>query len=153
MFEDVVVGQTEQLGAGHVTTLLTKGKWANLLLQMEERARARGLYEECAVGFAAAYGPEHPHTIQARQAAQRLAQAGVATAAAPAARATVTVRGLAQAPQHNGREAWVLGFDAARGRLSLELLEGGGRLAVRPRNVELAAAPAGCVVWTDKGRS
>jgi|EP00927_Polykrikos_kofoidii_P061062 curved DNA-binding protein CbpA len=47
----------------------------------------------------------------------------------------ITVRGLAKAPEHNGRSGRVAGWDSAKGRYEVEIGDDSQSLSLRPRNV------------------
>ena len=53
-----------------MSTLKAKMNLAILVKQLGERDQARTLYEQCAAGYAQAYGPQHSKTIDAQKKAQ-----------------------------------------------------------------------------------
>ena len=70
MYEEVIEGETAQLGASHTSTLLTK---RNLAVMFENQgsalslAMAKALYEEVAAGRTEHYGPTHDQTLAVQQ--------------------------------------------------------------------------------------
>ena len=50
LYEEVIEGQTAQLGASHTSTLITKGNLAILQSETGEMDEARKLYEEVIEG-------------------------------------------------------------------------------------------------------
>ena len=63
LYEEVIEGQTAQLGGSHASTLLTKANLALLHKQMGEMDVARELFEEAAEGFMAQLGASHSWTV------------------------------------------------------------------------------------------
>ena len=63
LYEEVIEGQTAQLGGSHADTLLTKAQLADLHKQMGEMDVARELFEEAAEGFTAQLGASHSWTV------------------------------------------------------------------------------------------
>ena len=66
LYEEVIEGQTAQLGGSHSSTLTTKGNLALLLEDLGETAEARRLYEEVIEGETAQLGGSHSSTLQTR---------------------------------------------------------------------------------------
>jgi hypothetical protein len=66
LFEEVVAGQTEQLGPSHTDTLRTKYKLAGLFEDTEEPEAARRLFEECVAGYTELFGSRHATTLNAK---------------------------------------------------------------------------------------
>ena len=62
LYEEVIEGQTAQLGASHTSTLLSKSNLANLQNDMGEMDAARRLLEEAIQGFTAQLGASHQYT-------------------------------------------------------------------------------------------
>ena len=62
LYEEVIEGQTAQLGASHTSTLVTKSNLAVLQKEMGEMDAARKLYEEAIQGFTAQLGASHQYT-------------------------------------------------------------------------------------------
>ena len=62
LYEEVIEGQTAQLGASHTSTLVAKRCLATLQQQMGEMDAARKLYEEVIEGFTAQLGASHQYT-------------------------------------------------------------------------------------------
>ena len=84
LYEEVVAGQTAQLGPAHANTLLTKGNLASLLDKMGEWAEARRVYEEVAAGQTVQLGPAHTSTLITKMnLAVLLKQAGDLASAKP----------------------------------------------------------------------
>ena len=63
LHEEVIEGETAQLGASHPSTLATKRNLADLQKQMGEVAAARQLYEEVIEGQTAQLGASHTSTL------------------------------------------------------------------------------------------
>jgi hypothetical protein len=63
LFEEVLAGQTAELGPTHLNTLRFKGNLANLLVKLGQRAEARRLYEEVVAGQTAQLGPANSSTL------------------------------------------------------------------------------------------
>eukprot|EP01044_Picomonas_judraskeda_P024284 COSAG03_NODE_6640_length_1026_cov_2.352751_2_plen_115_part_00 len=73
IYEEVVQGQTEALGASHRETLDTMYHLADLLESQpfSEFSRARELFGIVAAGYAQVYGPEHAETLDAKERLRR----------------------------------------------------------------------------------
>ena len=52
----------------------------------------------------------------------------------------VQVHGLAGSAQHNGKRGRLMRYHEAKARFAVQLELGGGRIAVRPRNLKALAA-------------
>eukprot|EP01044_Picomonas_judraskeda_P015387 COSAG03_NODE_2568_length_2635_cov_42.630521_1_plen_196_part_10 len=63
LYEEVIEGQTAQLGASHTRTLVTKSNLADLQMEMGEMDAARKLYEEVIEGKTAQLGASHTSTL------------------------------------------------------------------------------------------
>ena len=68
LYEEVIEGQTAQLGASHTSTLTTKMNVAYMAQISGEKDVARKLYEEVAKGFKAQLGVSHSLTLYAESA-------------------------------------------------------------------------------------
>ena len=68
LYEEVVAGQTAQLGPAHSDTLQTKGNLAILFKEIGELADERRLYEEVVAGRTAQLGPGHVDTLNSKAA-------------------------------------------------------------------------------------
>jgi hypothetical protein len=66
LYEEVVLGKTAQLGAGHTSTLRTKSNLATVLKDMDELASARALCEEVVAGLTEQLGAGHTSTLTAK---------------------------------------------------------------------------------------
>eukprot|EP01047_Picozoa_sp_COSAG01_P076397 COSAG01_NODE_13401_length_1591_cov_0.839142_1_plen_273_part_00 len=66
LFEEVIEGQTAQLGGSHTSTLNTKSNMALLLEGIGEVDAARKLYEEVIEGHTAQLGGSHTSTLRTR---------------------------------------------------------------------------------------
>jgi hypothetical protein len=69
VYTEVIAGRTEQLGGTHTRTLDAKYNMAGLMEAEGDVGEARRLYNECAAGYAQAYGEEHSETQDARRRA------------------------------------------------------------------------------------
>ena len=63
LYEEVLAGQTAQLGPAHTDTLVTKGNLATLLQKTGGWTEAQRLYEEVAAEQTAQLGPANSHTL------------------------------------------------------------------------------------------
>ena len=73
LYEEVIAGQTAQLGASHTSTLVSKANLAVLLSAMGETDVARTLLEEAVEGATSQLGAAHPFTTFAKSQLARLA--------------------------------------------------------------------------------
>jgi len=66
LYEEVISGRTQTLGADHPKTLLTKRNLAVLLADVGEKTRAVALYEEAIDGYTKQLGADHSDTLRAK---------------------------------------------------------------------------------------
>ena len=149
--------QKRVLGAEHPHTLSTIHNLAASLSGQGKYAEAEPLLEAALASQQYVFGPAHPVTqetaISLRNARARFfgfkcAKPPTEAAAAGAGRLPAGTRVLVQRliakPEHNGKCACVLSFDAQTGRYRV-VLDDGKELSVKPECVARAAcAAAGC---------
>jgi hypothetical protein len=148
-----VLGATKRvLGAEHPRTLTSASNLAISLLHQGIGAEAEQLLHAAVASFQRVLGPTHPNTLQTahslEQARFLIRAFAPTTAAAPAAAdaeralpdgARVLVQRLVAKPEHNGKRARVLSFDARTGRYAVAL-DDGKELSLKAECV----AKAGC---------
>ena len=66
LYDEVVRGETEQLGPSHTSTLHTKGNKADLLEQLGRHEGAMALYDEVIRGQTEQLGPSHTSTLRTK---------------------------------------------------------------------------------------
>jgi hypothetical protein len=149
--------QKRVLGAEHPETLRSAANLAAPLAQQGKYAEAERMLHAALVSFQRVLGPAHPDTLGAARSLEHVRARICATlptnAAAPADAGTarvlpagtrVLVQRLVAKPEHNGKRARVLSFDARTGRYGVAL-DDGKELSLKAECVARAGcAAAGC---------
>jgi hypothetical protein len=144
------------LGAEHPDTLMTANNLATILANQGKHAEAEPMLHAAVSSLKRVLGPAHPNTLQTASSLANM-RAHIratppTTAAAPAAGAArllpagtrVLVQRLVAKPEHNGKRARVLSFDARTGRYAVAL-DDGKELSLKAECVAKAGcASAGC---------
>jgi tetratricopeptide (TPR) repeat protein len=163
--------QKRVLGSEHPDTLTTANNLASTLLCQGQHAEAGRMLQAVLASRQRTFGPTHPSTLQTAQdlhevrefartfenvrAYAQSLEAGKANIGAkpptktPSADTLATgtrvlVQRLVAKPEHNGKRAQVLSFDACNGRYTVAL-DDGKQLSLRPECVaRFGCAAAGC---------
>jgi tetratricopeptide (TPR) repeat protein len=157
MDREVLAVRKRVLGPEHPDTLGTASNLAITLLHQCKHAEAQQMFEATLEARRRVLGAAHPDTLDAAawlrevrssmRATQPAAAAGKAAygAAWPLpVDARVLVQRLVAKPEHNGKRARVLSFDARTGRYAVAL-DGGKELSLKPECVARAGCAAvGC---------
>jgi hypothetical protein len=154
-----VLGATKRvLGAEHPGTLMSANNLALSLSGQRKYADAEWMLHAALASLQRILGPTHPDTLQAASNLEDVRAAIGATpptnAAAPAAAGAacplpagtrVLMQRLVAKPEHNGKRARVLLFDARTGRYCVAL-DDGRELSLKAECVaRVGCAAAGCV--------
>jgi hypothetical protein len=145
------------LGAEHPETLVSANNLAMSLSGQNKYAEAEQMLHATFASLQRVLGPAHPDTLQIASNLEgvraRIRASPPTTAAAPAAAGAesplpagtrVLVQRLVAKPEHNGKRARVLSFDARTGRYALAL-DDGKELSLKAECVARAGcAAAGC---------
>jgi hypothetical protein len=145
------------LGAEHPKTLSTANNLAASLARQGEYVEAEQMLHAALASLQRVLGPTHPDTLQTACSLEHLQARIRATpptnAAAPAAAGAarplpagtrVLVQRLVAKPEHNGKRARVVSFDARTGRYAVSL-DDGKELSLKAESVARAGcASAGC---------
>ena len=154
---EVLAAHKRVLGPEHPDTLTSAGNLAVPLFDQRKYAEAQPLCEATLEVQRRVLGPAHPHTLNTAswldtvrshmRTAQPAAAAGSAArgAARPLPAGTrVLVQRLVAKPEHNGKRARVVSFDARTGRYAVAL-DDGKELSLKAECVARAGcAAAGC---------
>jgi hypothetical protein len=153
-----VLGATKRVfGAEHPSTLASASNLAASLADQGKYAEAEQMLHAALASLQRVLGPTHPNTLTTACSLEYVRAAILATpptnAAAPAAAAAarqlsagarVLVQRLVAKPEHNGKRASVLSFDARTGRYAVAL-DDGKALSLKAECVARAGcAAAGC---------
>ena len=145
------------LGAEHPDTLASASNMATTLAEQGKYGEAEQILHAALSSFQRVLGPTHPNTLQIasnlEEGRARIRATPPTNAAAPAtapaahplpAGTRVLVQRLVAKPEHNGKRARVLSFDARTGRYAVAL-EDGKELSLKAECVARAGcAAAGC---------
>jgi hypothetical protein len=145
------------LGAEHPDTLRSANNLALSLAQQGKNVEAEQMLHAALASLQRVLGPSHPNTLGAASSLQnvraRIRATPPTNAAAPAgagaarplpAGTRVLVQRLVAKPEHNGKRARVLSFDARTGRYAVSL-DDGKELSLKAECVAKAGcASAGC---------
>jgi hypothetical protein len=144
------------LGAEHPDTLASANNLAGYLSKQGKYTEAERMLHAALPSLQRVLGPAHPNTLAAARRLDdvraRIHATPPTNAAAPAAGAArplpagtrVLVQRLVAKPEHNGKHARVLSFDARTGRYAVAL-DDGKELSLKAECVERAGcAAAGC---------
>ncbi len=145
------------LGAEHPDTLRSANNLAGSLLNQGKYAEAEQMLHDALVSLQRILGPAHPDTLGTARSLEHVRACIRATpptnAAAPAAAGAarwlpdgtrVLVQRLVAKPEHNGKRALVLSFDARTGRYAVAL-DDGKELSLKAECVARSGcASAGC---------
>jgi tetratricopeptide (TPR) repeat protein len=151
---EVLGVQKYVLGAEHLDTLKTTNNLAITLVRQGQYVEAEELLQAALASFQRVLGTEHPETLQTASTLEQL-QAHIrakspTNAVAPATAGTaqplpagtrVLVARLVAKPEHNGKRARVVSFDARTGRYVVAL-DDGKELSVKADCVALPASVA-----------
>jgi hypothetical protein len=154
---EVLEVQKRVLGAEHPDTITTAGDLAGSLLDQGKYADAARMLHVRLASRQRVLGPAHPDTLEAARTLEHVRAAIRATpptnAASPAAAGAarllpdgtrVLVQRLVAKPEHNGKRARVVSFDARTGRYTV-MLDDGKELSLKAECVARAGcAAAGC---------
>jgi hypothetical protein len=154
---EVLGARKRVLGAEHPDTLMSASNLAMSLSHQGKYAEAELMLHATLSSCQRVLGPAHPNTLEIARSLEDVRAAIRATpptnAAAPAvagaaqllpAGARVLVQRLVAKPEHNGKRARVLSFDARTGRYAVSL-EDGKELMLKAECVARAGcAAAGC---------
>jgi len=66
LYDEVIAGRTESLGASHTDTLMAKMNLATLLHDLGEREEAKRLFDEVIAGYTESLGASHTSTLGAK---------------------------------------------------------------------------------------
>jgi tetratricopeptide (TPR) repeat protein len=159
IYREVVAVQKRVLGPEHPDTIGSAASLAIFLLAQDKYTEAQLLFEATLEVARRVLGPAHPNTVALHtasllhemrshlRAAQPAAAASNATRGAarpPPAGTRVLVQRLVAKPEHNGKRARVVSFDARSGRYC-EALDDGRELSFKAECVARAGcAAAGC---------
>jgi hypothetical protein len=149
--------QKRVLGAEHPDTLRSAHNLASSLANQGKYAEAERMLHAALASYQRVLGPAHPSTLQTARILEDLRACIRATpptnAAAPAAAGAarplpdgtrVLVQQLVAKPEHNGKRARVLSFDARTGRYAVAL-DDGKELSLKAECLARAGcAAAGC---------
>jgi tetratricopeptide (TPR) repeat protein len=149
--------QKRVLGAEHPDTLASASNLALSLADQGKYADAERMLYDALASLQRVLGPAHPNTLTIACSLEDVRKAICATpptnAAAPAAAGAarplpagtrVLVQRLVAKPEHNGKRARVLSFDARTGRYAMAL-EDGRELSLKAECVaRVGCAAAGC---------
>jgi tetratricopeptide (TPR) repeat protein len=113
LFEEVAVGYRRTAPVAP-RTFTTIGNLGNALMQAGDITAALALREEAAASALRELGPDHPTTQQTTNTLERLWHELLLYPSGT--RAVGTLVGLASKPELNGKDAYVVGFDAGKGR-------------------------------------
>jgi tetratricopeptide (TPR) repeat protein len=145
------------LGAEHPDTLTTANNLATTLFNHGKYADAEQMLHATLASFQRVLGPTHPDTLGAARSLEnvraRIRATPPTNSAAPAAAGAarplpdgtfVLVQRLVAKPEHNGKRARVVSFDARTGRYAVAL-DDGKKLSLKAECVARAGcAAAGC---------
>jgi tetratricopeptide (TPR) repeat protein len=153
---EVLEVQKRVLGAEHPNTLSSANNLAGSLAGQGKFAEAERMLHAALSSLQRVLGPAHPNTLATarclEQARAAIRATPPTTAAAPAAigartlpnGSRVLVQRLVAKPEHNGKRARVLSFDACTGRYAVAL-DDGKELSLQAECVARAGcAAAGC---------
>ena len=145
------------LGAEHPETLISANNLATTLFNQGKYVEAERMLQAALASLQRVLGPAHPNTLVIARSLERVRARIRATpptnAAAPAAAGAarplpagtrVLVQRLVAKPEHNGKRARVVSFDARTGRYAVAL-DDGKELSLKAECVARAGcAAAGC---------
>jgi hypothetical protein len=145
------------LGAEHPDTLLSANNLAGSLSHQGKYTEAERMLHASVASLQRVLGPTHPNTLAAARSPEevraRIRSSPPTNAAAPATAGTacllpagtrMLVQRLVAKPEHNGKRARVLSFDARTGRYAVAL-DDGKELSLKAECVARAGcAAAGC---------
>jgi tetratricopeptide (TPR) repeat protein len=154
---EVLEVEKRVLGAEHPDTLTSANNLAESLFSQGQHAEAEEMLHAVLLSCQRVLGPTHPNTLQIARNLEdvraRITATPPTNAAAPAAAGTacplpagtrVLVQRLVAKPEHNGKRARVLSFDARTGRYAVSLVDG-EELSLKAECVARAGcASAGC---------
>ena len=154
---EVLQVQKRVLGAEHPSTLASASNLASSLSKQDKFAEAEQMLLAALASLQRVLGPAHPNTLTIARNLEDVRARNRATpptnAAAPAAAGAarlllagtrVLVQRLVAKPEHNGKRARVVSFDARTGRYAVAL-DDGQELSVKAECVARAGcAAAGC---------
>ncbi len=155
MQREVLAVRKRVLGAEHPETLMSGNNLATSLSHQGQLTEAEQMLQAALASCQRVLGPAHPTTLQAAsnlehvRAWMRAAPPTDAAAAMGASRplpvgTRVLVQRLVAKPEHNGKRARVLSFDACTGRYAV-VLEDGKVLSLKAECVaRTGCAAAGC---------
>jgi tetratricopeptide (TPR) repeat protein len=157
IWSEVLGVQKRVLGPEHPHTLSTMGNLAGVLSDQGKYAEAEPLLEAALSSQLRVLGPDHPVTqgtaicltnVRASFFGDKCAKPPTEAAAAGGTRlpagTRVLVQRLVAKPEHNGKLASVVAFDARTGRYGV-VLDDGTNLSIKPECVSRAGcAAAGC---------
>ena len=122
------------LGAEHPSTLTSANNLATTLFNQGKCVEAEQMLHAALASFQRVLGPTHPNTLQTADSLEdmraRIRATPPTSTAAPAAAGAarplpdgtrVLVQRLVAKPEHNGKRARVLSFDARTGRYAVQL--------------------------------
>jgi hypothetical protein len=127
---EVLAVEKRVLGAEHPSTLTSANNLAMSLAEQGKYAEAEQLLLAALASLQRVLGPAHPNTVQTADSLEdvraRIRTTPPTTAAAPAVRllpdgTRVLVQRLVAKPEHNGKHARVVSFDARTGRYAVVL--------------------------------
>ena len=153
-----VLGVTKRvLGVEHPGTLTSANNLASTLSDQGRHAEAEAMLQATLASSQRILGPTHPNTlstaraletvrarIRAKPSTKPAAPVGTGSARPLPAGTRVLVQRLVAKPEHNGKRAHVLSFDARTGRYAVAL-DDGKELSLKAECVARAGcAAAGC---------
>jgi hypothetical protein len=157
IYREVHEVQKRVLGAEHPDTLTTAGNLARSLFSQGKDVEAEQMLHSALASLQRLLGPAHPKTLETARSLEevraRIRATPPTSAAAPApagaarplpAGTRVLVQRLVAKPEHNGKRARVVSFDACSGRYRVAL-DDGGELSLKAECVARAGCAAlGC---------
>jgi hypothetical protein len=72
LYKEVIAGESEHYGPNHVSTLLNKGRLANLRWRQGHVDEGRDTFRQVVAGFEQQLSPEHPYLVWAKGALAQL---------------------------------------------------------------------------------
>jgi hypothetical protein len=144
LFEQAVV-TLRQTQPAEPSTFTTIGNLGAALLQAGDSTAALALREEAAASALRELGPEHPLTQTLTDSLDKMRRFAVAQHYPSGTRAVGSLVGLASKPELNGKEAYVVGFDTAKGRYRVRHggnVHTGKPIGIKPENLIFRAGSA-----------
>jgi hypothetical protein len=149
LLEEVVV-ILRRTRPAHPNTFVAIGNLGETILNAGDSTAALALGEEAAASALRELGPEHPSTQGLTDALARMRQKPATLPSGT--RALGSLVGLASKPELNGEKAYVVGFDAAKGRYRVRHdgnLRTGKPMGIKPANLILKQGSAVIVEGLD----